>query len=961
MKLENVADIYPLSPVQEGMLFHTLAAPTSEVYFGQYTCRIQGDLQVSAFQAAWQQVLNRHSALRTAFLWDGLDEPLQVVRQQVELPRTDRDWRRLSSREQEARWEKFLRADRRQGFDLAQAPLMRLTLIRQSEDTYQFIWSCHHLLSDGWSASLIWKEVFAFYIAIVRGQCLNLKSPRPYGDYIAWLQEQDLSKAKVFWQDALKGFTVPTPLRVDRVFPGQSGSSYDRQQIALPEATTAALQSLARHHRLTLNTLIHGAWALLLNRYSGEAEVVYGATVSGRPTALAGVEDMVGLFINTLPVRIRVSGQDSLLPWLSTLQTQLVEIRQYEYTPLVEIQRWSEVPQGRSLFESIVVFENYPLKTQEQDIGLEISDIRFLDQSNYPLALLVVPGASLQLILIYDDRRFEAATIARMLGHMQTVLESFVENPDCYLSDVPLLTKAEQHQLLVEWNQTQAPYPQDACIHHLFEAQVEQTPDAVAVVFEGNHLTYRTLNRRANQLAHHLRSLGVGPDVLVGICMERSLETIVGILGILKAGGAYVPLDPTYPQERLAYILQNTETPVLVTQQRLVEVLPRSAMPRLCLDSDWPGIECESETNPPSQGSSDNLAYGIYTSGSTGQPKGVLVTHRNLVHSTAARIQYYPERVSRFLLLSSFAFDSSVAGIFWSLCQGGTLVLPQQRLEQDMHQLATKIEHQQVTHTLCLPSLYNLLLAHAPAQQLKSLQVVIVAGEACPRSLAEQHHALLPHTSLYNEYGPTEATVWSSVYKVPTQAEESQVPIGRPIANTQIYLLDTNLQPVPIGVPGELYIGGTGVTQGYLNQPECRAEQFIQHPFSMEPNAHLYRTGDLARYRPDGNIEFLGRVDRQVKIRGYRIELGEIEEVLGEHPNIREVVVVARGNDHRQPQQMEREMGHWIEPENTEALVTSLLNMDPQGAEQLLAEIESLSEEEVEIQLRNASQETGDW
>ena len=702
---------------------------------------------------------------------------------------------------------------------------------------------------------------------------------------------------------------------------------------------------------------------------------MYGATVSGRPSTLAGVEDMVGLFINTLPVRVKLSPQEALLPWLNHLQSQLLEVRQYEYTPLSAIQKWSEIPSGRSLCESILVFENYPLTSQEQYTELDICDVRFLDQSHYPLALLVIPGKSLQLLMVYDTSRFEADALARMLGHMQRLLEGFVENPHRPLLEIPLLTDAERHQLLEEWNQTQTLYPQEACIHHLFEEQVQQTPDAVAVVFEHQFLTYQELNHKANQLAHYLSSLEIRPNVLVGICMERSLEMMVAILGILKAGGAYVPLDPSYPSERLAYIIQETEAAILLTQQKFIDILPSQTILTLRIDTDWQRIEgtrgqgdkedkedkeereigkTDAENlldnqSPIPNPQSSNLAYILFTSGSTGKPKGVKVSHRNLVHSTTARIQYYGETVSRFLLLSSFAFDSSVAGIFWTLCQGGTLVLPPQRLEQDMEQLATFIAHNQITHTLCLPSLYSLLLTYAPTEQLQSLQTVIVAGETCGRSLSLQHHTQLSHTLLYNEYGPTEATVWSSVYPIVKPIETSQVPIGRPIPNTQIYLLDANLQPVPIGIAGEIYIGGEGITQGYVNQPERTNESFIPHPFSSDSQSRLYRTGDLARYRKDQNIEFLGRNDtpgglqRQVKIRGYRIELGEIEEVLKQHPNLREVVVTTRKNHTSQSQPIDLDMNDFVESDDIDTLVMQLLALGEEKTKQFLAEIESLS------------------
>ena len=925
MKLENVADIYPLSHVQAGMLFHTLAAPSSGVYVEQYTCKLKGELQEEVFKLAWKKVLERHPSLRTAFVWQGLDESLQIVRQQVKLPWKVQDWRRFTPSEQELRLAEFLDSDRWQGFELEQAPLMRLMLIQLKDEIYQLIWSFHHLLCDGWSTSLVLREVLTLYESFCRGKNLNLPNTPPYRDYIAWLQAQNLDKAKIYWQDALKGFTEPTPLPFAKF---SSSSSYSQEQIFLTSEASDALQSWAKQHRLTLNTVINGAWALLLSRYSGEVDVVYGTTVSGRPTTLARVEEMVGLFINTLPVRVQVSPRQELLPWLQEIQSQLLEIRSFEYTPLREIQKWSEISPGRALFESIVVFENYPLQAQTEDRSLKIDDVHYLEQSNYPLALLVVPGTSLQLILIYDTSLFESDAIKRMLGHIQTLLAGFVENLRYSLAKLPLLTPAELHQLLGEWNQTQTNEQQEACIHHLFKTQVEQNPDAIAVAFRDEHLTYRELNQRADRLAHHLQSLGVGADVLVGICLEPSLEMVVGILGILIAGGAYVPLDPNYPPARLAYILEDTEAAVLLTQQRLVSLLPATSLPTLCLDTDW--IKLEEKVNISSPVSnletSDRLAYVIYTSGSTGKPKGVLVTHRNLVHSTAARISYYTQPVDRFLLLSSFAFDSSVAGIFWTLCQGGTLVLSPPRLEQDMEQLAALIARRKISHILCLPSLYSLLLTYAPIIQLQSLEVVIVAGEACGRSLAQQHHAMLPDTLLYNEYGPTEATVWSSVYQVPSLVASSTIPIGTPIANTQIYLLDAQQQLVPIGIPGEIYIGGEGVSRGYLNQKERTAEQFIANPFSQDSSDRLYRTGDLARYGADGNIEFMGRVDRQLKIRGYRIELEEIEDVLRYHDSVQEVAVV--------PKSMTQL------PDSVESLVAALKVLTSEQAETLLKAVE---------------------
>uniref|UniRef100_UPI003593C16B non-ribosomal peptide synthetase n=1 Tax=Nostoc sp. TaxID=1180 RepID=UPI003593C16B len=565
---------------------------------------------------------------------------------------------------------------------------------------------------------------------------------------------------------------------------------------------------------------------------------------------------------------------------LDKLVEELKPERDLSYTPL---------------FQVMFVLQNAPMPPLELE-GLTLNLLEFESgTAKFDVTLYVEDTEKgLKGSLEYNTDLFDAASIARMAEHLQTLLEGIVANPNQRLSDLPLLSATELQRLLVEWNDTRADYPKDVCIHELFQAQVERSPDAIAVVFEGEQLTYQQLNCRANQLAHHLQTLEVGPEILVGIHVERSIEMVVGLLGILKAGGAYVPIDPAYPQERLAYILSDSKVSVLLTQKHLVAKLPTHQTRVFCFDVDWKLIFQESEENLVSKVQSKNLAYVIYTSGSTGKPKGVLVTHQNLVQSTCARLCYYNEPVTRFLLVSSFAFDSSVAGIFWTLCQGGILQLPQHNAQQDPLKLSQLIAQTHVSHLLTIPSLYAQILAQALPQQLVWMRTVIVAGEPCPRDMIGLHGERLPHTSLFNEYGPTEATVWSSVYKCRSQEQTIHTSIGRPIINTQIYILDSYLQPVPIGVAGELHIGGVGLARGYLNHPELTQAKFIPNPFSDELGTRLYKTGDLARYLPDGNIEFLGRIDNQVKIHGFRIEPREIEAVMLQHPKVQETIVIAR-------------------------------------------------------------------
>ncbi|EKU98797.1 amino acid adenylation enzyme/thioester reductase family protein [Leptolyngbya sp. PCC 7375] len=923
--MENVADIYTLSPVQLGMLFHTLADTQAGVYVNQYTCKLSGSLQPNLLRQAWQQTVARHPVLRTAFLWDGLDEPLQVVREQVQLPWRSLDWRGVTDAEQITKLEEFLECDRTQDFNLDQAPLLRLTLIHLRDNVHQFIWSSHHLLFDGWSLPLIWQDMLTYYSALLQGTVPQLQPTRPYRDYIAWQQEQDPSKAESFWRNQLQGFVEPTPLPA-----AHSGTSqhYQQQTQSLSPSLTTALKNLARQHQLTLNTLVQGAWALLLSHYSGEDQVTYGSVVSGRPADLSGVETMVGLFINTLPVRVSIKPEQTLIDWLRLRQQQQLDLRQYETTALTDIQRWSDVPQGNPLFESIVVFENYPAAAAT-DLGFDTSDVRYLEQSNYPLALLVVPGESLELLLLFDAGRFEEGVVAHLHAHLELLLTAFVEQPQSKLADLPRLTPAEQQQLTT-WETID--YPHDLTIYQLIESQVKQTPDALAVVFEGQTLTYGELHQQADQLADLFCSNGVIPGDRIALCLTPSLDRIISILAVLKAGAAYVPLDPAYPVERLKYCLQDTKPKFLLTQ-RSVD-LPDTSVPLIYMDGgdgpvqgeaqgqDFGKLSRAAQGQPLRSSQPQDLAYIIYTSGSTGKPKGVMVSHRNLVHSTTARAHVYPEPVGRFLLLSSIAFDSSVAGIFWTLCQGGTLVLPPERIEQDLQQLADLIAHQQITHTLCVPTLYSLLLEATDPQQLAKLRTVIVAGEACSRALVQNHYAKLPTTALYNEYGPTETTVWCTAYRIP--AEPGAVAIGKAIPNTQIYLLDKDLHPVPIGAIGEIYVGGDGVTQGYWNQPEKTALSFVmlEGGHCLPYRGRLYKTGDLARYRSNGTLEWLGRCDRQVKIRGYRIELGEIEDVLQDHPAIQEAVVVARNT---------------FQPSDVDSLVSALASLPLEKTETLLA------------------------
>ena len=883
---QNIEAIYPLSPMQQGMLFHILHTPELGMYFTQWTCVLSLDLP--AFLRAWQRVIDHYDVLRTAFVWQGLDEPVQVVGLKAKLRSQQYDWRTLSPAQQEAEMEMVLEADRRRGFNLAHAPLLRLTFIRLSDQQYWFLLSLSHLLLDGWSLNLILEEVFALY----QDQQKPVLPGRPYRDYIAWLQQQDPCKAEAFWRRTLKNFRMPVPLPTAEITGlSPEGSGEHRQQIRFSSATTLALQALASRNQLTFNTLIQGAWAFLLSRYSGEEDIVFGVVVSGRPAMLAHVESMVGLFINTLPCRVHADASTPLLTWLRQIQNQQLEAREYAYSSLAQIQTWSEILHGQALFQSIVNFENYaPVDSErKQETGLRISQHRFIDRSNYPLTLVVIPGNQLILQLLYDRSMFAQKTILRLLSHMQTVLEGFIAAPEAQLSAYSILTAAEQQQALWRWNRPGEEPAAQQWVPDLFEHQARSTPDAVALIFQEQHLSYQELAYRARSLAVHLQRMGVGPEVVVGLCVERSPHWLIGLLAILLAGGAYLPLDPTSPAGRLEFLLRDSSPAMILTTQELLPLFAHRALPHLCLDQDplhpqppLPALLTRSRA-PAS------LAYIIYTSGSTGLPKATLLTQQglaNLALNQAPRLPVAPE--DRVLQFAPASFDASLSEVVMALLWGATLYLPSPRTLLAGTSLLTLLEEQAITTVTLPPSVLASLPQDVPLlSQLRHLRHVLIAGEAWSGSLLDHWPE---ERQFFNAYGPTEGSVcatmglWSRGEERPT--------LGPPLAHTRLYLLDRWMHPVPPGVVGELYLGGAGLARGYWQQPALTAERFVPDPFSREAGARLYRTGDLGCMREGGEVEYRGRKDRQVKVRGYRIELEEIEHVLKQQPGVREAVVL---------------------------------------------------------------------
>ena len=894
---ERVDDIYPVTSLQHGMLFHSLFTGEKDVYFARFSWRLSGTIDHEAFAQAWQQVVNRHTSLRTSFCWEGLREPVQIVHSSLTVRLHCEDWSTVSADEQAEKLQAFLTRDQLERFDFTRAPLLRLALITLGESDHRFIWSFHHAIIDGWSVPLVLKDVFRIYDALRHGEPAQLPETRPFSDYIAWLALQDSAAAKRFWSELMHGFTAPTPLPSARA---QADANADAEEFAelqarLPATTVRRLREISQQQRLTLNTVVQGAWAVLLSRYSGEADVVFGATTSGRPAAMPGVESMIGLFLNTLPLRAQIDPAADLLKWLHTLQTQQLEVRQYEYASLVEIQGWSDVPRGTPMFESLLAFENYPemetMWTSTESIN--IREVEGFDRTNFPLTVNVAVFDEMHMRIAYAQERFDAPTMHRLVEHFMALLTGIAEQPQRSIAELPMLTAGEI-SLLDSWNETAREYPHEATLASLFEQQVAATPTAIAVAYEAEQLTYAELNSRANQLARYLQEHGVAPDAPVGVCLERSLDLVIALLGILKAGGAYVPLDPEYPAERLAHMLEDADVSVLISQPELMSRLPKHSAKTFALDEARTTIARLDDSDLPAIAQPGNLAYIIFTSGSTGRPKGVMNEH----HGICNRLLWMQEEYKlaaddRVLQKTPFSFDVSVWEFFWPLISGARLVLAAPGGHRDTGYLARLIASAGITTLHFVPPMLQVFLQDPHAASCTSIRRVICSGEALPYELQERFFGTFA-AELHNLYGPTEAAVDVSYWACQRDTSDRTVPIGRAVANTLLYIVDAGGKRVPIDVPGELWIGGEQVARGYINRPELTANSFIRDPFSTKPGARVYRTGDLVRWRADGAVEFLGRIDHQVKLRGFRIELGEIEAQLDALPGITQSVVLLR-------------------------------------------------------------------
>ena len=884
-KKGNIEAAFPLTPLQEGMLYHALRDPESGFYHGQVTFRLDTQVRPELLRRAFQRAADRHASLRTFFVWKGRDRPVQVVRQRARIPWRELDWGDKADQDVETSWERLLREDSATPFDLAVAPLTRVTLVRCGESRYRVLWSVHHAVSDGWSGSLVIREIMEDYEALAAGaEPPERMAPPSYARFVGWIESRDLEDEERYWREELASFESPTSL------PFSTGRSTRRagrtRTLVLPTETYESLKARAADMRITPATVVAGAWALLLSRYAGEEEVVFGSTVSERPPAISGIQTATGLYLNTVPVRANVERGLTPAVFLQRLQATMSHGRAHGAAGLSRIARWSGLDTQDPLFHTVVVFESFP---DDVDLaaagGFRLSHVSIDGPSDLPLGIVAVPGAGLTLELKHDPGLYDADAADRLLAQLRHVLGQLVRPDVATVDEIRLLP--EDHQGMVEaWSRGPDLKREAEDVVSLFEQAADRHPEKIALRTNEAALSYGELDQAANSLAAALRERGVGEGRRVAVPASRSSRTVIAFLATLKAGAAYAPLDPDLPGVRRDKLLASFDLvlrpdpdvwPELETAPPDLEVLEVSATA---------GGSAERPARAPGP---EAPAYVIFTSGSTGEPKGVVVTRGNLAHSNAARFDAYATSPAAFLLLSPLWVDSSVAGLFWTLTAGGTLTVPGPRAEQDPKGLSRLVQDAGITHTLMVPSLYGALLDEWGEAVAQRLSTVIMAGEATPADLVARHAASMPRVDLINEYGPSEATVWATVGDLLTGAEGGPVTIGRPVPSYSVYVMDGSQRLAGVGIEGEIVIGGPGVAEGYLGDREETSARFLPDPVRGE--GRIYRTGDLGRWLDDGRLQFLGRRDQQLKIRGFRVELEEIESAIRAHPRIRDVAV----------------------------------------------------------------------
>ncbi|WP_152381478.1 non-ribosomal peptide synthetase [Paenibacillus brasilensis] len=884
--LGAIENIYPLSPMQKGMLFHSLLEPNSSAYFELVTFHVRGNLDVAAFEKSVEALVQRHAAFRTNFnnLWN--HSPLQIVYRDKKIEFTYKNLRDATEQQVEEFYEGYLKENSFRGFDLSRDSLMRMLILRTDDQTYRFIWSFHHIVMDGWCMPLVIRELFDHYYAIQQQKPLEQDIPTPYSHYIEWLVERDQAEASRYWSEYLKGYEEQTVLPLEKSLYSDEGYVSKKVICQFGEKLTQQIKQVAGSNQVTANTLIQTVWGILLQKYNNSHDVLFGSVVSGRPEGIPGIESMIGLFINTILVRVQSEEHTTFAELLQKTQDLALASHQYETYPLYEIQKQTE--QKQDLLSHIMVFENYPAGEQLESIGdsdenlLRIEHVEVAEHINYDFNLIVLPGEQMEVHFGYNANAYDRESVERISGHLVRILKQVVQNPQVAIKEIEVVTEEEKSVILKRFNNTRAEYPSEKTIHQLFEEQVERLPEQIALVCEGKQLTYKELNQKANQLARKLINEELQSEQIVGVMTERSFETIIGLLAVLKAGGVYLPIDPEYPEERIRYMLEDSGAKLLLQQNHLQKPASFSGQILDLNDSGSyvaEGTDCGKVVDP------NHLAYVIYTSGTTGKPKGVMLEHRGICNLK----RYFLETLQlsqndRIVQFASISFDASIWEIVSSLFLGATLYIPTQAEILDYRLFEQFISKHGIT-TATLPPSYVIYL---DPNQVPSLQRLVTAGSASSDELVNKWKDSVVY---FNAYGPTEDSICSTTWEYTTSAtNEKIIPIGRPIHNHRAYIMDKSYTLLPVGVAGELCIAGVGLARGYLNRPDLTVQKFVKNP--LVPEERMYKTGDLARWLPDGSIEYVGRIDNQVKIRGYRIELGEVEAALVRMESIQEAVVV---------------------------------------------------------------------
>ncbi|MCR8984709.1 amino acid adenylation domain-containing protein [Brevibacillus laterosporus] len=906
--------IQRLSPLQEGMLFHHILDRKHNAYFEQMRFKLEGPLNLEALQKSLNLLIDRYDILRTVFMYEDLEEPIQIVLKQRSTTIHYEDISSLPDAEKSNQVEAFCQQDKAKGFDLTSDLLTRMAVLKTGEATYQVIWSYHHILMDGWCFGIILGEFFEFYKQVSNNLPLKLDAVVPYSHYIQWLENQDREEALAYWKHYLLGYeervSVPAQLSAS---PSENGYQPREYLVTLSTELTAKLTRLARHYQVTMNHVFQAVWSILLQRYNNTDDVVFGAVVSGRPSDIPDVERIVGLFINSIPVRVKIQDGLTFEGLLQQVKSAALHCEAYDYVSLADIQQQSSLQQN--LFDHLLGYQNYPSRIStdelEQQIGLHISNIEVFEQTNYDFNILAAQSDDQMLIkFIYNGQRFTSDFIQGISGHLIKVMEQISDDPEIVVNQLEIVTDEEKQRLLNQFNPEQCHKPYTQSIAEVFESWAECQKDSIAIVFGDDQLTYKQLNEKANQLARHLQAKGIREERTVALVLDRSIEMIVAMLAILKAGGAYLPIDPQFPAERIGFLLKDAGVQLVLTQAQLMNLYPWRVE---AIPVDDSSLYQGDASNLPPQSDGQTLAFIQYTSGSTGNPKGNLTTHSNVLRTVVKPNYVNIREQDRILQLSNYIFDGSIFDIYGALLNGARLVLIKREEMLDITQLARVITKNGVTMTLITTALFNAVV-DADLRCLAPLHKILFGGEKVSVHHVRKAMRYLGPNRLIHLYGPSENTVYSTYYSVEqVSADAYTIPIGKPVNQTQLFVLDQKQNLQPIGVPGELCIGGGGLVRGYLDRDELTEEKFIPHPFL--PGERIYRTGDVVKWLSDGNLEYVSRLDHLVKIRGYRIEPGEVTHVLLQHPKVQDAIVVDRKDSSGLVYLVAYYVGNGVEPD----------------------------------------------